>query len=579
MYREAAQAPDAVRAQLHSNGARVARLAQRLRASPPRAVVTCARGSSDHAATYASYLIETRLGVLTASAAPSVSSVYDGAPDLRGRRVARHLAVGRAAPTCWRPSAAPRSAGARIVALVNAETSPLAQLADDLIPLRAGPERSVAATKSYIASLAAIVQLVAEWTRRCRARGGAARGARAARARLGARLERGRDAASPRPSNLYVIGRGLGLGVAQEAALKFKETCGLHAEALSAAELRHGPMALVRAGFPLLLFAQNDETRAGVDRARRRARGARRAGAAGRRRRPPARIALPTRRRAPGDRAAAVRAELLPHGQRAVAGARPRSGPPAAPEQGDRDPLMALALVNGRVLQPMRASSTGRVRAASSRRRIVARRCRRTIRAAAPPQRLRPRRRAAAAGIHRLAGERRRRRAVQRRAERRVDPRHRRRAPPLRHHRLPADADQRRPGHRGARHRRGARRASRRACPACSASTSRGRSSTWRARACTIRPSCASSTRAALGLLTSLRGGRTLVTLAPEMTTPQMIEQLVTAGVVVSAGHTNATYAEMQRGARSRADRLHAPLQRHVAAHRARAGRGRRGAR
>ncbi len=61
-----------------------------------------------------------------------------------------------------------------------------------------------------------------------------------------------------------MIGRGPGLGVAQEAALKFKETCGLHAEALSAAELRHGPMALVRAGFPLLIFTQDDETRAGV---------------------------------------------------------------------------------------------------------------------------------------------------------------------------------------------------------------------------------------------------------------------------------------------------------------------------
>ena len=114
------------------------------------------------------------------------------------------------------------------------------------------------------------MQLVAELGRRCRARGGAARGARAARARLGARLERGRDAACTPADSLYVVGRGLGLGVAQEAALKFKETCGLHAEAFSAAELRHGPMALVRAGFPVLLFAQNDETRE-----RRRARSAR----------------------------------------------------------------------------------------------------------------------------------------------------------------------------------------------------------------------------------------------------------------------------------------------------------------
>src|SRR5205085_6512820 len=64
--------------------------------------------------------------------------------------------------------------------------------------------------------------------------------------------------------DMYVVGRGLGLGIAQEAALKLKETCGLHAEALSAAELRHGPMALVRAGFPLLIFTQNDESRAGV---------------------------------------------------------------------------------------------------------------------------------------------------------------------------------------------------------------------------------------------------------------------------------------------------------------------------
>jgi glucosamine--fructose-6-phosphate aminotransferase (isomerizing) len=64
---------------------------------------------------------------------------------------------------------------------------------------------------------------------------------------------------------LYVVGRGLGLGIAQEAALKFKETCGLHAEAFSAAEIRHGPMALVKPGFPLVVFRQADETGASVD--------------------------------------------------------------------------------------------------------------------------------------------------------------------------------------------------------------------------------------------------------------------------------------------------------------------------
>ena len=262
MFREAAQAPAVVRAQLTANAAHITQLAERLRRSPPRAVVTCARGSSDHAATFARYLIETRLGLLTSSAAPSVSSVYEAAPDLAGTLM---LAISQsgASPDILAVVSRARAAGAYIVALVNAEASPLAQLADVLLPLHAGPERSVAATKSYIASLAAIVQLVAEW---------------AGDAPLGAALQQAPEelerawqldwsAAVPRlapTSSLYVIGRGLGLAIAQEAALKFKETCGLHAEAVSAAELRHGPMALVRTGFPLLVFTQNDESRAGV---------------------------------------------------------------------------------------------------------------------------------------------------------------------------------------------------------------------------------------------------------------------------------------------------------------------------
>jgi len=263
MFREAAEAPAVVAAQLAANAPRVQRLTARLRQSPPRAVVTCARGSSDHAATFGRYLIETRLGLLTSSAAPSVSSVYAAAPDLAGTAL---LAISQsgASPDLIATVTSARAAGARIIALVNAESSPLAQLADDVLPLHAGPERSVAATKSHLASLAALVQLVAAW---------------GDDAELGAALLNvpdlmarawqldwsplvGRLAAA---SSLYVIGRGPGLATAQEAALKFKETGALHAEALSAAELRHGPMALVHPGFPLLLFAQNDESRAGIE--------------------------------------------------------------------------------------------------------------------------------------------------------------------------------------------------------------------------------------------------------------------------------------------------------------------------
>jgi glucosamine--fructose-6-phosphate aminotransferase (isomerizing) len=262
MYREAAQAPAAVRAQLAANATRVARLAAQLRAAPPRAVVTCARGSSDHAATFARYLIETRLGILTSSAAPSVSSVYEAATDLTGT-VMLAISQSGASPDLIAAVRSARAAGARVVALVNAESSPLAQLADDLIPLGAGTELGVAATKSYIASLAAIVQLIACWRGDAELTAGLEQAPgdlqRAWELEWRAAVEQLTPA-----TNLYVIARGLGLGAAQEAALKFKETCGLHAEALSAAELRHGPMALVRAGFPLLVFTQNDESRSGV---------------------------------------------------------------------------------------------------------------------------------------------------------------------------------------------------------------------------------------------------------------------------------------------------------------------------
>jgi glucosamine--fructose-6-phosphate aminotransferase (isomerizing) len=232
-----------------------------LRALAPRAVVTCARGSSDHAATFAKYLIETRVGVLTSSAAPSVSSVYAAKSDLEG---ALFLAISQsgASPDLIAATEAAKAAGARVIALVNAESSPLAHAAHQTIPLCAGTEMSVAATKSYIASLAAIVHLVGAWTQDAELLD--------ALAASPAQLERAWEldwspaaAVLQSVAGLYVVGRGLGLGAAQEAALKLKETCGLHAEAFSSAEVRHGPMALVGEGFPVLLFSQNDETRTG----------------------------------------------------------------------------------------------------------------------------------------------------------------------------------------------------------------------------------------------------------------------------------------------------------------------------
>jgi glucosamine--fructose-6-phosphate aminotransferase (isomerizing) len=225
--------------------------------------VTCARGSSDHAATFAKYLFETRAGVLTASAAPSIASVYGARQDLRDCLFIAISQSGRS-PDLLATVESAKEAGALTVALVNDESSPLASLVDFALPLCAGEEQSVAATKSYIASLAALVHLAAEWTgdeSLSRALAGAP-----------ADLDRAWQLEWPqsleilRPaSHLFVIGRGVGLGIAQEAALKCKETCGLHAESFSAAEVRHGPQALLHGGFPALVFAQDDETRSGIE--------------------------------------------------------------------------------------------------------------------------------------------------------------------------------------------------------------------------------------------------------------------------------------------------------------------------
>jgi glucosamine--fructose-6-phosphate aminotransferase (isomerizing) len=262
MYTEAAEAPAVVEAQLLRNAAVVRALATQLRGARPRAVVTCARGSSDNAATYARYLIETRLGLLTSSAAPSVSSVYGADADLADT-VMLVISQSGASPDLLATVEAARRAGARIVALVNVEHSPLARLADMTVPLAAGDETSVAATKSYLASLSAVLQLVTEWA--------GDDGLRQSLERAPSLLQRAWEldwAAAVEPlreaASAYVVARGIGLGIAQEWALKLKETCRLHAEAQSAAEVRHGPMALVRAGFPVLVFAQHDETRDGV---------------------------------------------------------------------------------------------------------------------------------------------------------------------------------------------------------------------------------------------------------------------------------------------------------------------------
>ena len=238
-------------------------IGKELRRLDPRLVMTCARGSSDHAATYAKHLIEIEAAIPTASHSPSVSSIFGTKWRALDRTLFLVISQSGQSPDLVLSARAAREAGAVVVGIVNAGSSPLEQESWAALPILAGPEQSVAATKSYIGSLLATAHLVAEWT------GGDP--LRQALESAPSALERawGLDWSAAVDAlrncrDMYVIGRGSTLGIAQETALKFKETCGIHAEAVSAAEIRHGPIAIVGEGFPVLVLAPNDAARDSV---------------------------------------------------------------------------------------------------------------------------------------------------------------------------------------------------------------------------------------------------------------------------------------------------------------------------
>ncbi len=259
LAREARQAAEGARRQLVTCAPVLRELARRLRAQPPPLVVTCARGSSDHAASYGKYVVETTAGSLVASVGPSVASMYQRAPT--GLANALFVAVSQSgkSPDVLQLTETAKRGGALVVGMVNDEASPLAGLCDLVLPLCAGEERAVAATKSFLLSGLAFVQLAAAWTGDRSLADAAARTPDLFDAACALAWDLTPLAAA---TSLYVVARGVGLGVAQEVALKLKETCRLHAEAFSTAEVLHGPVELVGPGFPIISIEQADATAA-----------------------------------------------------------------------------------------------------------------------------------------------------------------------------------------------------------------------------------------------------------------------------------------------------------------------------
>ncbi len=259
MAAEIRETPGAVARMVAREGQAIVGLGRILRERDPAVVVTCARGSSDNAAAYFKYLCEIILGVPVASVGPSVASLY-GAPLKLNNAVVVSVSQSGQSPDIVALQAAAREAGAFSIAVVNQDASPLALGADAVVPIGAGVERSVAATKSCLASAVALAAIVAEWSRDDALRAAVARLPEA----LDAALLCDWSAAQPAfeaASSAYVVGRGPALPVAAECALKLKETAVLHAEAFSGAEVMHGPLQLLQPGFPVMAFRQGDASR------------------------------------------------------------------------------------------------------------------------------------------------------------------------------------------------------------------------------------------------------------------------------------------------------------------------------
>lgn len=258
MLQEARQTPAVIARQLMENAEAADALAQVLRDRRPPYAVTIARGSSDHACTVLKYALETELSLPVASLGPSVHTLYGTRLDLNGALV---IAVSQsgASPDVVENVRMAREGGALTVVLVNVEDSDLAQAAEFVLPLRCGEERAVAATKSYLASLTAFLPVIAELSSDGRLKEALNNLPDALSRTL--ELEDAANVLAARYSfaqNLLILARGLHYGVAQEAALKLKETSGIHAEAYSAAEFSHGPKRLLAEGLPLLGFASAD---------------------------------------------------------------------------------------------------------------------------------------------------------------------------------------------------------------------------------------------------------------------------------------------------------------------------------
>ena len=264
MEKEIQESPRVLRKFLARQWKALADAAEAIQTRKPKFVILAARGTSDNAGTYARYLIEKEWGIPVSLAAPSIMTLYGGKVDYEGGLVLGVSQSGEGPDVCSIIQQA-RSQGALTIGLTNNPKSRLAREAEFSIDMMAGPEKSVAATKTYTSELLALYGLI-----ECVVKGRKVRSELAQVPRLveeGCRLSRAVWESSYRflhLSSCVVVGRGFHYGLAQETALKLKECAQVMAHAYSTADFHHGPKTLAGKDFPVILLAPPGQTLKGT---------------------------------------------------------------------------------------------------------------------------------------------------------------------------------------------------------------------------------------------------------------------------------------------------------------------------
>lgn len=255
MAQEIQEQPAAIARLLDRETARIWALATRWRVQPPRWIVMAARGTSDHAALYGKYACEIIAGRGVALGAPSIASIYQAPLDLRDVLVIGISQSGEAADIIALLQQA-QAGGADTLAITNVETSPIVDAAQETILLHAGPERAVAATKTFtntMAVLALLAAALADDPTLC-----------AACQQLPQILADTLDETHDLPAlavrfryleDCVALGRSYNVATAHEFALKLRETAYVRVQPFASPDFVHGPIAILENGYPVIVFA------------------------------------------------------------------------------------------------------------------------------------------------------------------------------------------------------------------------------------------------------------------------------------------------------------------------------------